>query len=137
MDGPLVVGKDLQLHPHQHEPVVGQVQKGLQEGGSHPHVLVLCMDEEPHAAHVAHPGAGAHTETGGPDDGAVGQHRHEVVVVRAHGLEAVDVPLDPLGGETHGVFKDAGHPPQDVEALHVLQPGGTDGVFHVSALLSL
>ena len=81
MDGPLVVGVDLQLHPHQHEPVVRQIQQCFHEGGAHPFVLVIGMDIESHAARVAHPGIGADREPGAADDRAIVQNGHKVVVV--------------------------------------------------------
>ena len=63
-DGSLVVGKDLQLHPHQHEPVVRQIQQCFHQGGAHTPALVVRMHKEAHRAHMAHPGIGADREAG-------------------------------------------------------------------------
>ena len=133
MNGPLVIGKDLQLHPHQHEPVVRQIQHGFHQGGADPLILKLCVYQHTQGAHVAHPGVGADLEPGGADDGAVLQHRHEDVVAGAKTLKAVYAVLNPLGGEAQGGLKDAGHPPQDVEARSVAKLHGTDGIVHVKA----
>ena len=130
MDGPLIVGKDLQLYPHQHEPVVRQLQQDLHQSRAHPLVLVIGVHVEPHGAHVAHPGVGADREPGAADHGAVLQHRHKVVVVGPQpGDERLTVG-GAAGGKPCGVLKHAGHPPQGGGTLRVPGLDGADGIVH-------
>ena len=96
VDGLNVVSEHLQLHPDQHEPIVGQIQHRLHQRGTHALPLPVGVDKNAHVGRVAHPKLGPHLKPHHTDNRAVRGHSHKIVVVGPQRRDAVLVALDPL-----------------------------------------